>query len=171
MLSIWHYVWDYHTLRLCLDNPNLVLSIGLILNCFLYNIFLGQHKPNITSEIGEIWSFQYTVTQQDWKNHKFFERCFQWIRYLSKLKCYHEIGKISNVTKRWLGSPSVLGPLEHVIIMISEPRTLRVISKNLSEQVKHFPKRIIKDDQKTINAVLFISSLLSFESKSLQLLL
>ena len=52
----------------------------------------------------------------------------------------------------------------------SKPRTLRVIFADLSKQVKHFPKRIIKDDQKTINAVLFVSSLLSFESKSLQLL-
>ena len=53
MLNICHYVWDYHTFRLCLDKSNLVLSISLILNCFLYNIFLGQHQPNIASEIGE----------------------------------------------------------------------------------------------------------------------
>ena len=52
-----------------------VLSIGSIMNCFLYNIFLGQHQPNIASEIGKIWFFRYTVTQQDRKNHKFFERC------------------------------------------------------------------------------------------------
>ena len=64
-----------------------------------------------------------------------------------------------------------LGPLKQVIIMISEPRTLRVISKNLSEQLKHCSKKIIKDNQKTINDVLFISSLLSFQSMSLQLLL
>ena len=64
-----------------------------------------------------------------------------------------------------------LRPLEQVVILISEPQALQVIFENLSEQVKHFTKRIIKDDQKIINAVLLISSLLSFESKSLQLLL
>ena len=40
MLSIWNYDRDCHTLCLCLDNMNIVLSIGLILNWFLYNIFL-----------------------------------------------------------------------------------------------------------------------------------
>ena len=159
MLSIWHYVRDCHISRLRLDDMNLVFSIGFTLNCFLYNIFLGQHQPNIAPEIGKIWSFPYTVTQQDGKNYKFFERCLHWIM----------------LPRDWrlidgCDVQMFLWPLEQFIIMIrTKPRTLRVIFTDLSKHVKHFPKRIIKDDQKTINAVLFVSSLLSFESKLLQL--
>ena len=50
-----------------------------------------------------------------------------------------------------------LWPLEQVITMIrSEPQTLRAIFADLSKQVKHFRKRIIKDDLKTINAGIFL---------------
>ena len=41
---------------------------------FSLQYFSWTTQPNIASEIGEI---QYTVTQQDQKNHKFIiERCF-----------------------------------------------------------------------------------------------
>ena len=56
MLSIWHYVWDCHTFCLHLDDTNLVLSSGLILNCFLYNIFLRQHQCCIQMYFGIVWT-------------------------------------------------------------------------------------------------------------------
>ena len=44
-------------------------------NWFNIELFSLHHQPNIASEFGKICSFQYTVTQQDGKNHKFFEKC------------------------------------------------------------------------------------------------
>ena len=160
MLSIWHCVGDCHTFRLRLDDTNLVLSIGLILNYLLYNIFLREHLPNIASEIGKIDSFQYTVFAQ-WK-------VFALNKVVEQTKI---LPRDWQLTDGW-DLQMFLSPLVQGIIMIrSEPRTLRVIFTDLSKQVKHLPKRIIKDDQKKINAVLFVSSLLLFEWKSLQLLL
>ena len=144
VLSIWHCVGYCYIFRLRLDDTNLVFSISLILNYFLYNIFLREHLPNIASEIGKIRSFQYTVFAQ-WK-------VFALNKVVEQTKM---LPRDWQLTDGW-DLQMFLSTLVQSIIMIrSEPRTLPVIFKDLPKQVKHLPKRIIKDDQKKINAVLF----------------